>query len=75
VSSKQKVGILNSSHIPIYYEILIPEKYRDELTVEPYLGTMYPHERINVEFKFTPLSKKEYRFNVPIKVKRVVDEI
>ena len=73
VSSKQKVGILNSSHIAIDFNIEIPEKHRDELTVEPPSGTMYPHEKISAEFTFTPLHEKSYRFNVPIRIKRVID--
>ena len=73
VSSKQKVGILNSSHIAIDFNIEIPEKHRDELTVEPFSGTMYPHEKIFAEFNFTPLNEKNYRFNVPIRIKRVID--
>lgn len=73
VSSKQKIGILNSSHIPIDYNIEIPEKYRDELVVEPISGTMYPHEKIYVEFTFNAIKLQSYRFNVPIRIKRVID--
>ena len=73
VTSKQKVGILNSSHIAIDFNIEIPEGHREELNVEPYSGTMYPHERISTEFTFTPLHEKNYRFNVPIRIKRVID--
>jgi len=73
VTSKQKVGILNSSHIAVDFNIEIPEKHREELTVEPYSGTMYPHEKISAEFTFTPLHEKSYRFNVPIRIKRVID--
>lgn len=73
VSSKQKVGVLNSSHVSIDFNIEIPEKHRDELTVEPFSGTMYPHEKIFAEFTFTPLHEKDYRFNVPIRIKRVID--
>ena len=43
--------------------------------MDPKYGTMYPHERINVEFKFTALQEVDYRFNVPIRVKRVVDTV
>lgn len=73
VSSKQKVGVLNSSHIAIDFNIEIPDKHREELTVEPFSGTMYPHEKISAEFTFTPLHEKNYRFNVPIRIKRVID--
>ena len=73
VSSKQRIGISNSSHIPIEYQMTIPEKYRDELTIEPFCGTMYPHERVNVEFAFTAIYEKQYKFNVPIVIKRVMD--
>lgn len=73
VTSKQKVGILNSSHIAVDFNIEIPDKHREELTVEPYSGTMYPHEKISAEFTFTPLYEKNYRFNVPIRIKRVID--
>ena len=73
VSSKQKIGILNSSHIAIDFNIEIPDKHKEELTVEPFSGTMHPHEKIFAELNFTPLHEKNYRFNVPIRIKRVID--
>jgi len=73
VASKQKIGILNSSHIAVDFDIDVPEKYREELSVEPRMGAMYPHEKAYIDFSFTPLQEREYRFNVPIRVRKVID--
>lgn len=73
VTSKQSIAIVNSSQVPVDYLINVPTKYARELAVEPSIGSLHPHERINIEMSFTPLMEKEYRFNIPIKVTRVID--
>lgn len=74
VASKQKIGMLNSSHIALDFEIDVPDRYREELTAEPKMGSMYPHEKTFIDFSFTPLQEKEYRFNVPIRVRKIIDQ-
>jgi hypothetical protein len=73
VTSKQVIALVNSSQVPVEYTIDIPQKFSRELSVEPSIGSLHPHERVNVEMSFTPLKELEYRFNVPIKVARVID--
>lgn len=73
VASKQKIGVLNSSRIPIEYAIEIPEKYSDELTIEPLFGSMHPNEKVFLDFTFTAIHETEYRIVVPINVSKVID--
>jgi hypothetical protein len=73
VMSKQRIGFINSSRVPIEYYIDIPEKYRQEMEIEPFCGNLHPNEKATTEVSFLPLQEANYKFSIPIRVTKLLD--
>ncbi len=61
------------SRVNLEYEIHIPDKYIDELYLDPSKGNIKPNETIFLDCAFIPYRKKEYKIKVPLFVKEVLD--
>ena len=68
VSTKQKLTVKNNARIPLEYECLVPEKYRNEVIFDPPKAVLQGNEEKAVSCAFTPLKKREYKIRVPIHV-------
>jgi len=73
VMSKQKIGFINNSRVPVDYYIEIPEKFRKEMEIEPFCGNLHPNERAVSEISFIPLIEANYKFNIPIRITQLAD--
>ncbi|CAK79907.1 unnamed protein product, partial (macronuclear) [Paramecium tetraurelia] len=57
----------NESRVPMSYSIDVPEKYQNELYIEPPSGQIKPNEVLHLDCQFIPYKKKkEYRIKVPM---------
>ena len=54
VSHKEKLLFKNNSRIPIEYNVDIPEKYRNEVITEPFVGNLHPFQSAKITVNFTP---------------------
>ncbi|CAD8141208.1 unnamed protein product [Paramecium octaurelia] len=67
VYSRQKITVHNESRVPMSYSIDVPEKYQNELYIEPPSGQIKPNEVLHLDCQFIPYKKKkEYRIKVPM---------
>jgi len=66
VSTRQKFTVKNDARIPIEYEWRVPEKYKNEVIVQPAYSLLLPNEEANIACTFTPLKKKQYNVSIPI---------
>ncbi|KAL4426641.1 hypothetical protein ABPG74_018719 [Tetrahymena malaccensis] len=73
VYSRQKVKVENLSRVTLEYEIKVPEKYSEELYLEPVNGKIQPNEHIFLDCSFIPYKKKSYKIKVPLVVKEIMD--
>jgi hypothetical protein len=74
VSTRQKFTVKNDSRIPVQYEWRVPEKYKNEIIVQPCQAMLLPNEEANVACTFTALKKKEYSVNVPLYARNQFDK-
>jgi len=66
--------VKNDSRIPVEYEWRVPDKYKNEIIVQPVRALLLPNEETNVACTFTPLKKKEYSVNVPLFARNQFDK-
>jgi hypothetical protein len=66
VSTRQKFTVKNDARIPIEYEWRVPDKYKNEVIVQPAYSMLLPNEEANIACTFTPLKKKQYNVSIPI---------
>jgi hypothetical protein len=44
----------------------VPDKYEQEIYIEPGIGVMRPNENQHLSFTFIPYRKKDYKIKVPV---------
>jgi hypothetical protein len=73
VSSKQKLIIKNNARIPLEYDWLVPNKYKDVVLFDPPRAVLQANEEKKISCTFTPLAKREYSLSIPMQVINVYD--
>lgn len=73
VYSRQKLKMKNLARIPIEYVIEVPNKYQDEVYLEPKTCKLKPNEYMLLDCSFIPYKKKNYLINIPMKVFSILD--
>lgn len=72
VCSRQKVKVENLSRVALEYTIQVPEKYSQELYLEPQIGKIQPNEHIFLDCSFIPYKKKNYKIKVSLTAKEIM---
>ncbi|KAM3137891.1 hypothetical protein pb186bvf_009972 [Paramecium bursaria] len=73
VYSRQKITVHNQSRVLMQYQVQIPEKYSNELYIEPANGQIRPNETLHLDCQFIPYKKnKEYRIKVPLLAQEIL---
>ena len=73
VYSRQKLKIKNLARIPIEYTIEVPDKYEDEVYLEPKTSKLKPNEHMLLDCSFIPYKKKNYLIHIPLKIYNILD--
>eukprot|EP00828_Plagiopyla_frontata_P018328 TRINITY_DN2353_c0_g1_i13.p1 TRINITY_DN2353_c0_g1~~TRINITY_DN2353_c0_g1_i13.p1 ORF type:complete len:916 (-),score=111.90 TRINITY_DN2353_c0_g1_i13:56-2803(-) len=73
VYSQRKLKVHNTSRIPVQFTINIPEKYSQELFLDPKQMILLPNEIKPVDCKFLPYRKKKYKMTVPCQASELHD--
>lgn len=73
VMSRQNFKIHNHSRIPLEYTISIPQKYENELYIDPSVGVLKPNELTYLKCSFIPYRKKNYKITCPIVVRDIAN--
>jgi len=66
VSSSSNHAIINRARIPLVYEVLIPERYAEELSVDQPAGELAGNQRLELRWTFSPRGAKAYTMAIPI---------
>lgn len=75
VSQHQKFSIKNESRIPLEYEWRVPEKYNNEVNLQPVKACLMPNQIQEIHATFTALKKKNYEISVPLVAKNQFDHL
>lgn len=73
VMSRQNYMIHNRSRIPVEFNFTIPQKYENELYLEPSKGTLKPNELTYLRCSFIPYRKKNYKITCPVTIRDVIN--
>lgn len=73
VMSRRTVRVKNMSRLQASCESKIPEKYREEVYIDPPFKILQPLETTLLEVAFVPYHKKKYKIKVPLIVEEVLD--
>jgi hypothetical protein len=74
VISKRAITLTNTSRLPVEFELDLPEKYQDVLTIEPNSGQLSGGESINVIASFVPHKVRNYSIPLTTKYHGAVSE-
>jgi len=73
VSQRQKFSIKNNSRVPLEFDWKVPEKYVNEVSLNPVTTVLMPNQEQAIVATFTALKKKNYEIIVPLNVKNLFD--
>lgn len=73
VSQHQKFSIKNESRSPLEYEWKVPEKYVNEVSLQPVKAVLLPNQVQDIFATFTALKKKNYEISVPLIAKNLFE--
>jgi hypothetical protein len=73
VSQHQKFNIKNESRVPLEYEWQVPQKYHNEVNLQPMKSVLLPNQVQEIYATFTALKKKKYEISVPLIAKNLFD--
>ena len=73
VMSRQNFMIHNRARIPVEYNFNIPQKYENELYLEPNNGMLKPNEMTYLKCSFIPYRKKNYKITCPVTIRDVLN--
>ncbi len=63
----------NLSRIALHYSVQVPNKYHEELYLEPPIGHIKPNETLFLDCSFVPYKKKNYHIKVPLIARELID--
>ena len=75
MSQRQKFSVKNESRVPLEFEWKVPEKYTNEMSVQPPQSMLMPNEEQIICATFTALKKKKYEITVPMFAKNLFDRV
>jgi len=75
VSQRQKFSVKNDSRVALEYEWKVPEKYSNEVQLQPNKSLLMPNEEQVVMATFTSLKKKKYEITVPLFARNLYDRV
>lgn len=61
--------------MPLEYECKVPDKYSNEVNLQPNKSLLMPNEEQTIVATFTALKKKNYEITVPILAKNLFDRV
>lgn len=75
MSQHQKFNIKNESRVPLEYEWRVPEKYTNEVSLQPVKSVLMPNQVQEIFATFTALKKKHYEISAPLTAKNLFDYV
>jgi hypothetical protein len=61
--------------VPLEFECKVPEKYNNEINLQPSKNFLMPNEEQTIFATFTALKKKNYEIIVPVFAKNLFDRV